>query len=62
MELKRCTKCITPETHETIMFDEAGVCNVCSNIEFKDNNKKQNEGSDLLFLSVYLTSRFNYFK
>jgi N-acetyl sugar amidotransferase len=38
MELKRCTKCITPETHETIMFDDAGVCNVCSNIEFKDNN------------------------
>lgn len=38
MELKRCTKCITPETHETIMFDDAGVCNVCNNVGFKDNN------------------------
>jgi N-acetyl sugar amidotransferase len=36
MELKRCTKCITPETHETIMFDNKGVCNVCNNIKVKE--------------------------
>lgn len=35
MELKRCTKCVTPETHETIMFDQAGVCNICNQIEYK---------------------------
>ncbi len=34
--LKRCTKCITPETHETIVFDDKGVCNVCNNIAVKD--------------------------
>lgn len=34
--LKRCTKCITPETHETIVFDDKGVCNVCTNIAVKD--------------------------
>lgn len=36
MTLQRCTKCLTPETHETIIFDENGVCNVCGNIEHKD--------------------------
>ncbi|MCA0431117.1 MAG: N-acetyl sugar amidotransferase [Bacteroidetes bacterium] len=34
--LKRCTKCITPETHETIVYDDKGVCNVCTNIAVKD--------------------------
>jgi N-acetyl sugar amidotransferase len=34
-ELKRCSKCITPETHETIVFDEDGVCNICRQNEFK---------------------------
>ena len=27
--LKRCTKCLEPETHETIQYDEEGVCNIC---------------------------------
>jgi N-acetyl sugar amidotransferase len=36
MELKRCTKCVTPETHETIMFDQDGVCNICNQIDYKD--------------------------
>ena len=34
-ELRRCTKCVTPETHETIVFDEEGVCNVCRQHEYK---------------------------
>ena len=34
--MKRCTKCITPETHETIMFDNKGVCNICNQINFKN--------------------------
>ncbi len=34
-ELKRCTKCLLAETHDTIVFDEQGVCNVCRNIEYK---------------------------
>ena len=28
-ELKRCSKCVLPETFETIEFDENGVCNIC---------------------------------
>jgi len=34
-ELKRCSKCVLPETHETIHFDENGVCSICRQHEFK---------------------------
>ena len=34
-ELRRCSRCMIPETHETIMFDEHGVCNICRQQEFK---------------------------
>ncbi|MFH1394331.1 MAG: N-acetyl sugar amidotransferase [Candidatus Micrarchaeota archaeon] len=30
-----CSKCLLPETQETITYDENGVCNVCRQIEFK---------------------------
>ena len=32
---RRCARCLLLETHDTIVFDEAGVCNVCRNIEVK---------------------------
>lgn len=35
--MKLCTKCVTPETHETISFDPQGVCNVCRQVEFKQD-------------------------
>ncbi len=35
MDLKRCTRCVLPETHETITFDQQGVCNICSQQEHK---------------------------
>lgn len=35
MTMKRCTKCLTKETVDTITFDEFGVCSVCRQIEFK---------------------------
>lgn len=34
-ELKRCVRCVIPETHETIVFDHEGVCNICRQHEFK---------------------------
>lgn len=40
-KLKRCTKCILPETMPFIEFDENGVCNYCRNykkIEVKGKN------------------------
>lgn len=36
-ELKRCSRCVIPETHETITFDEAGVCNICRQQEVKND-------------------------
>jgi N-acetyl sugar amidotransferase len=33
--LKRCTRCLLPETYETIIFDGDGVCNICRQTEFK---------------------------
>jgi N-acetyl sugar amidotransferase len=34
--MKRCTKCLLPETHETIRFDANGVCSVCLNFDQKN--------------------------
>ena len=32
-----CAKCLLPETHETISFDEQGVCSVCRNFLIKQD-------------------------
>jgi N-acetyl sugar amidotransferase len=34
--LIRCSRCTIPETHETVAFDEAGVCNACRQHEYKN--------------------------
>lgn len=31
-KIRRCTKCILPETHPFITFDEKGVCNYCKEL------------------------------
>ena len=33
--MKYCTKCILPESHESIVFDENGVCNICKQAQIK---------------------------
>ncbi len=35
--LRRCEKCLLPETYETIEFDSNGVCNICRSAEHKKN-------------------------
>ncbi|MCX6654402.1 MAG: N-acetyl sugar amidotransferase [Candidatus Bathyarchaeota archaeon] len=45
-ELRRCSRCVLPETHETILFDHDGVCNICRQHETKrtidwDQRKKE---------------------
>ena len=42
--LKRCTKCILPETMPYIKFNDKGVCNYCENYR---SNKPKNKASDL---------------
>lgn len=33
--MRRCTRCLTKETVDTITYDEFGVCSVCRQVEFK---------------------------
>lgn len=52
MELKRCSRCVMPETQETIIFDKDGVCNVCKQHDYKhekiDWGKKEKEFSEIV--------------
>lgn len=51
-ELKRCARCVIPETHETIVFDQEGVCNICRQHEYKqakiDWEAKKEEFDELI--------------
>jgi len=60
MELKRCTKCITPETHETIMFNDKGICNVCDNIAIKENIDWVSKKKDLDQLIEHYRGKYDY--
>ncbi len=33
--MRKCVKCLTPETVDTITYDAQGVCSVCRQVEFK---------------------------
>lgn len=46
--LKRCTKCILPETMPYIKFDEEGVCNYCRNYKLRNKPKPKEELFDLV--------------
>ena len=41
--LKRCTKCILPETFPYIKYDEKGICNYCNNYKPKNHPKTLDE-------------------
>lgn len=42
-KLKRCTRCILPETMPFIRFDENGICNYCKNYKLRNNPKPKEE-------------------
>jgi hypothetical protein len=42
-DLKRCTKCILPETMPFIKFDSDGVCNYCKNYKVRNKPKPKEE-------------------
>ena len=50
--MKYCSRCVMPETHETMVFDEEGVCNVCRQHEYKhdkvDWKKKEEDLTELI--------------
>jgi N-acetyl sugar amidotransferase len=59
--LRRCTKCLLPETHETIEFDESGVCNICRQIEFKQTRIDWNtKRKDLFELVGQYRDKYDY--
>jgi len=47
-QLKRCTKCILPETMPYIRFNEQGVCNYCLNYKLRNSPKPKEELFKLL--------------
>ncbi len=42
-KLKRCTKCLLPETFPFIEYDESGVCNYCNNYKLKNQARPIDE-------------------
>lgn len=42
-KLKRCTKCILPETMPYIRFDDKGVCNYCNNYKLRNVPRPKEE-------------------
>ncbi|MGD8778938.1 MAG: hypothetical protein PVH88_08245 [Ignavibacteria bacterium] len=47
-KLKRCTKCLLPETFPFIEFDEKGICNICNNYVMKNEPKPIEELQELV--------------
>jgi tRNA(Ile)-lysidine synthase TilS/MesJ len=47
-KLKRCTKCLLPETFPFIQFDNQGVCNYCHNYILKKQGAREQEFKELL--------------
>ncbi|WP_024602524.1 glucosamine 6-phosphate synthetase [Pseudoalteromonas sp. TB41] len=43
INIKRCTKCILPETMPYIKFDNYGVCNYCHNYKLRNKHKPKEE-------------------
>jgi glucosamine--fructose-6-phosphate aminotransferase (isomerizing) len=46
--LKRCTRCILPETMPFIYFDQQGVCNYCSNYKVRNSPRPNREVFELV--------------
>jgi glutamine---fructose-6-phosphate transaminase (isomerizing) len=46
-QVRRCTKCILPETMPFISFDAGGVCNYCKNYKIRNASRPKEELFDL---------------
>ena len=42
-KLRRCSKCLLPETFPFIEYDEKGICNYCNNYRSKNQNQRIEE-------------------
>ncbi len=59
-ELKRCSRCLLPETHETLVLDEKGVCNVCRAQELKSEINWTQRLGELDALVAEYQGRYRY--
>jgi len=50
-DLLRCSKCLLPESHETITFDTLGVCSVCRNVDMKESINWGARKNDLFLIA-----------
>lgn len=46
--MKYCKRCVLPETHDTLEFDEDGVCGVCKQIDYRDEKIDWEERKKML--------------
>lgn len=58
--LQRCTRCVLPETHETIQFDAEGVCNICRQSEQKSKINWEAKTSELHELISEYKGKYAY--
>ncbi len=59
-DLKRCSRCLLPETHETIVFDDDGVCNVCLNQDTKRSVDWDSKRADFEKLLDEYRGKYDY--
>ncbi len=60
-DLIRCARCVMPETQETIVFDENGVCSTCRNIDIKHEKIDwQSKKKDFLKLLDQYRGKYAY--
>lgn len=60
-KLKRCTRCLLPETHESITFNDQGMCNICQQNDYKhDKIDWDSKQQDLDRLIEEYRGKFDY--
>jgi N-acetyl sugar amidotransferase len=59
-DLQRCTRCLLPETHETIVFDDDGVCNVCLNQDVKRSVDWESKRADFEKIVEEYRGKYDY--
>lgn len=60
-KLKRCTRCLLPETHESITFNDQGICNICQQNDYKhDKIDWDSKQQDLDRLIEEYRGKFDY--
>ena len=57
---RRCKSCLLPETHETLLLDSEGICNVCRAHEVKSDINWQDRLEQLDSLISQYRGRYRY--